>query len=236
MRARSRVPALAVAKLGVVAIATLVLVAPLVCLRPAVARADASAVEASIDLRFAHLRSFPDVEHAAADETDGRPLPEAKVPVGNAENFLGVGLGLELAMHDRVRVPLLSFALSSAIGASPRVYGTVDGSIVEVDTWRTGLMVVGLPGYGVRIKDRRWMFEAALQPGIAYLFTSGYVANGVYRSATAYHAGSFVLQVDLAACRRIDPVERACLFAAPALYEFGWFNAWTVGLRWEVGP
>jgi len=225
MRARSCVLAVATMVVGVG-----------VCLRPAVARADASAVEASIDLRFAHLRNFPDVEHAAADEADGRPLPEAKVPGGQAENFLGVGLGLELAMHDRVRVPLLSFALSSAIGSSPRVYGTIDGSIVEVDTWRTGLMVIGLPGYGVRIKERRWMFEAALQPGIAYLFTSGYVAAGTQRAATSFHAGSLVLQADLAACRRLDPVERACLFVTPALYEFGWLNAWTVGLRWEVGP
>src|SRR5205807_689116 len=126
---------------------------------PTIARADSSAIEASIDLHFHHLRSFPDVEHAAADESEGRPLPEAKIPTGNAENFLGVGLGLEMAMHDRIRVPLLGFSLASAIGSSPRVYGSIDGSIVEVDTWKSGLLTVLFPGYGFRVKERRWMFE-----------------------------------------------------------------------------
>jgi hypothetical protein len=204
--------------------------------RASIARADSSALEASIDLRFQHLRSFPDVEHAIGDDTAVRSLPEAKVPTGNAENFLGVGLGLEMALHDRVRVPLLGFSLASAVGSSPRVFGSIDGSIVEVDTWRSGIFAVVFPGYGFRIKERRWMFEGAVQPGVAYLFTSGFVASGAIRSDTSFHASSFLVQADLAACRRLDPVERVCLFGAPAIYEFGWLNAWTVGVRWEVGP
>ena len=227
MRARSRV--LAAATVGVVA-------GLLLSSTATRARADSSAIEVNVDLRFTHLRSLPDVTHVAADEGDGRALPEASVATGNAENFLGVGMGLEMAFHDRTRVPLFGFSLSSAIGAAPRVFGTIDGSIVEVDTWRSGLLGITFPGYGFRMKDRRWMFEGALQPGIAYLFTSGSIASGAMRTDTSFHATTFLLQLDVAACRRIDPIDRACVFAAPAIYGFGWTNAWTFGLRWEVGP
>jgi len=201
------------------------------------ARAEVSAIEASFDVQLQHLRAMPNLEHSASQLGDfGRNLPETDIGTGNAESFLGAGFGIEAVVHDRVRLPILGFSLASAIGSSPRVFGSIDGSIVEVDTWKSGLLTVLFPGYGFRIKDRRWMFEGAAQPGLAYLFTSGAVAQGAARYDASFHAASFLVQVDLAACRRIDPVERACLFAAPAIYEFGVFQAWTVGFRWELGP
>lgn len=204
--------------------------------RAANARADSSAVEASIDFRAQHLRTFPDAEHEAAAEAEGRSLPQAGIPIGSSANFVGAGVGFEVTLHDRIRIPLLGMSLVGSFGSSPRVIGSIDGSIAEVDTWKSGIVTFLFPGYGFRSKARRWMFEGAVQPGFAYLFTSGSIASGARTIGTSFHASTFVVQADVAVCRRLDPIERACLFVAPAIYEYGWLNALTVGLRWEVGP
>jgi hypothetical protein len=44
------------------------------------------------------------------------------------------------------------------------------------------------------------------------------------------------VRTDVEACRRIDPIERACVFLSPALYEFSAFKGGSAGLRWEFGP
>jgi hypothetical protein len=44
------------------------------------------------------------------------------------------------------------------------------------------------------------------------------------------------VRADAEVCRRLDPIERACLFVSPALYEFSALNGGSIGLRWEVGP
>lgn len=200
------------------------------------ANADSSATQITLDLRTTYLRELPDLEHTAAAENEGRSLPQADVPTGNAASFVGGGLGFEIAFGDRTRVPLLGLSVVGAVGRSPRVVSSLDGSIVEVDTWKSGIVTLLFPGIGFRSKARRWMFEGAVQPGFAYLFSSGSIANGARSIDTTFHAATFALQGDVAVCRRLDPIDRACLFAAPAIYEFGWLDAFTVGLRWEVGP
>lgn len=35
---------------------------------------------------------------------------------------------------------------------------------------------------------------------------------------------------------RLDPVERVCFAISPSIYQFGFGNAVTAGLRWEFGP
>ena len=51
-------------------------------------------------------------------------------------------------------------------------------------------------------------------------------------TAFFYDAG---LQTDIKACRRLDPTTRLCLQVAPRLYDFGFVNGATVGLRIEWG-
>lgn len=200
------------------------------------ARGDTSAFQLSADVHTQWVRALPEVQHSATDDQLVRPLGDATIPTGTPATFLGAGFALELVVRDHLRLPLLGLSIAGTIGGAPRVRSSIDGSIVEVDTWKTGLATLLLPGYGFRAKERRWMFEGAVQPGMAYLFTSGSAASGAQSSDMSFHATTFVLQADLAACRRIDPVNRACLFVAPTLYEFGWWNGGTIGLRWEVGP
>ena len=92
-----------------------------------------------------------------------------------------------------------------------------------------------LPGLGVRVKSRRWLFEASIEPGLSIFFTNGQIVLGSSTRDWSFGRSTFTLRGDLAACRRLDPMERACVFFAPALYEFGAINGGSVGLRWELG-
>ena len=49
-------------------------------------------------------------------------------------------------------------------------------------------------------------------------------------------ASSFALRLPIEACRRLDPLERACLVVTPQIYEFGWATGASVAVRWEWGP
>jgi hypothetical protein len=193
-------------------------------------RADGS-MAVSFDV---HARWFAGLP--AFDSTDApRRLPNASLRTGNPASFVGVGASWE-ASFGHLRLPLLGASLDHTVGRGPTVIDSLDGSIVEIDTWNTTLATLLLPGIGFRWKARRWMFEAAVQPGVSFFSTSGRIAVAGSTTDLDLKTTLFMLRGDAAICRRIDPVDRACLFFAPALYEVGAFNGGSIGLRWEMGP
>jgi hypothetical protein len=132
--------------------------------------------------------------------------------------------------------PMLGLAVHGAAFSSPRVIGSVDGSIVEQRSW-TAFDVDGLlPGVGYRWTERRWMFGATIRTGVSGAELIASVASGRQTVDHELVKVSFLLRAELEGCRRIDPVERVCLSVAPTIYQFGFGNGGVVGLRWEVGP
>jgi hypothetical protein len=120
------------------------------------------------------------------------------------------------------------------------VVTSLDGTIVHMQTWTADMLTLLLPGFGMRAKARRWMFEGALRPVGTFVWMSARAADGADSSdlgdGHAFFAAGIGLRAELEACRRIDPVERVCLLLSPALYEFTALNGGSIGLRWEVGP
>jgi hypothetical protein len=117
----------------------------------------------------------------------------------------------------------------------------LDGSIVHLQTWTSKMATLLLPGFGVRAVRRRWMFELSARGVLSVAWMTATVADAG-SSLDLTEQNDSVLAVTLGAradaevCRRLDPVERACLFVSPVLYEFSAFNGGSIGLRWEVGP
>jgi hypothetical protein len=85
------------------------------------------------------------------------------------------------------------------------------------------------------MKHRRFMFVASLRTGVSGMFMNGSIAGGSGEMPTALSAKSGMLQVELEACRRLDPGTRVCAQLAPRIYDFGFINGATLGLRIEWG-
>jgi hypothetical protein len=134
-----------------------------------------------------------------------------------------------------VLIPGLGFAGYGAVGSYDTIVTSADGSIARARPWTTYRLDVLLPGIGYRMKHRRYMFVASVRTGISALHMSGSVAGGTGETLAALSGVSGVLQVELEACRRLDPVTRVCAQVAPRIYDFGFMNGATLGLRVEWG-
>ena len=74
-----------------------------------------------------------------------------------------------------------------------------------------------------------------MRGGLSVLWMKTTIAVGGDEYTGSGFALTPTLKGDLAVCRRLDPTQRACLFVAPSIYEFGLLNGASLGLRWEVG-
>jgi hypothetical protein len=182
-----------------------------------------------------YMRAMPAMTLGGVDGPRQSALSGALPSVGHL-TLGGASAELTLAVDRHITLPIAGLALSGAIGSSPRVLSSVDGSIVQQRPWSTYMADVLLPGIGYRIKERRWMFSAALRTGVSYAAMSGSIASGADNWATSASALSFLLRVELEGCRRLDPLERVCFAVSPSVYQFGFGNGVTAGLRWEFGP
>jgi hypothetical protein len=150
--------------------------------------------------------------------------------------FAGASGELTIAVDKRWFFPTAGLGFAVAVGQSPRVVSSVDGSIVAQRPWTAYMGDVLLPGIGYRVKDGRWMFSASVRTGISFTGVSGSVASGADESDATGTAASFLVRAELAGCRRLDPVERICVAVSPSVYQFGFGNSIALGLRWEFGP
>lgn len=193
------------------------------------------AFEGSFDVYVRALRTTPRFTYQPI-ANDLRTIGGGKVPSTGAASFLGTSVDLGLAVDDRWTLPLLGLGGGVSLGSHPRVLTSIDGSMVELRPWTMFEVEVLLPGFGVRFKERRWLFAAALRTGYSIMSMKGTVTNLVGTSDLSLAASSFALRLPVEACRRIDPIERACLVVTPHLYEFGWATGASVAVRWEWGP
>ena len=212
----------------------------LLATREAFAQQDRWQVQTSLDVRDLWMRSMPAMSLRSPFETPLRTLPPGTLPSTGSQQFLTFTWDSGLAVNDRWLLPLFGLQFGGAIGSGPEVVSSLDGSIVHMKSWSADLGTVLLPGVGVRAKRRRWMFQADVRPVLSFTWMSADVANGASTSSLsggeAFYALGFGARAELEACRRLDPVQRACLVVSPALYEFSAFNGGSIGLRWEVGP
>jgi hypothetical protein len=199
------------------------------------ARASNVAFEGSFDVYARFMRTTPRFTYHPV-ENELRELGGGKVDSTGAASFLGASLDLGLAVDDRWILPLLGIGGAVSLGSHARVLTSIDGSMVELRPWTMLAGEVLLPGFGVRFKERRWLFAASVRTGYAFMSMRGTVTDLVGTSDLDLSASSFALRLPVEACRRIDPMERACLVVTPHLYEFGWATGASVAVRWEWGP
>ncbi len=167
--------------------------------------------------------------------TVARDIPERKVAIGGSIVSLGGGIDSAVIANDQWSIPLLGVAAYGAIGSYDTIVTSVDGSIARIRPWTTYEIDVLLPGVGYRMIKRRYMFSAALRGGLVFLTTQGAVAAGADETAFGLSGLSPLVQAELLACRRLDPLTRVCLQVAPRIYDFGFMNGATFGVRVEWG-
>lgn len=220
---RSRIAALAVGVAAGVAI----------LVSPRAARADVD-FQIAGTAGAAWMRSLPALS-SPSTMTAAREVPEARIPVGGSLTWAGAGFDVGATVDDRIVVPGIGIAGYGAVGSYDTVVTSADGSIARVHPWTAYRLDVLLPGIGYRWKHRRFMFQTSVRTGVSAIYMGGSIAGGASDVATSLSAYSGVLEVQLEACRRLDPVTRVCLQVAPRIYDFGFMNGGTLGLRVEWG-
>ncbi len=199
-----------------------------------------AAAHADVDFQLggtagaAWTRSLPALS-SPSTMTDARELKETRIPVGGSLTWAGAGFDLGMTVDDRIVIPGIGIAGYGAVGSYDTVITAADGSIARVRPWSAYRLDVLLPGIGYRWKHRRYMFEATLRTGVSAMYMGAAIAGGAAESPTSLSAYSGVLQAELLACRRLDPVTRVCLELAPRIYDFGFMNGGTLGVRVEWG-
>jgi len=197
-------------------------------------------LETSLDARDVWVRTMPAMSLRSPFDTPLRTLPAGTLPSTGSQQFLSFTWDSQLAVNDRWLVPLFGIQFGWAIGTSPEVVTSLDGSIVHMRTWSADLGSALLPGVGLRVKRRRWMFAADVRGVLSFAWMNANAATGAdsadLAGGQAFYALAPGVRAELEACRRLDPVQRACVIVSPALYEFSAFNGGSIGIRWEVGP
>lgn len=196
-------------------------------------------MQVAIDASADWIRAEPALGLGSSFVTPLRLVPPTKFPATGSQAMAAVSADLAVTIDGRWLVPIFGASYGWAIGQSSRVETADDGSIVELRPSTSSLVRLLLPGFGARINERRWAFSADVRPVVSLFWMSVSVADGATSSPVgsgAVLATALGARLDLEACRRIDPVERACLLLSPAVYEFSFMNGGSLGLRWEIGP
>jgi len=167
--------------------------------------------------------------------TSAREMGESRIAAGRSIGMLGLSSDLELTLDDRWRVPLIGGALWWAVGSYDATITSLDGSIARVRPWSAFRGDIFLPGVGRRWKYRRNMVGLAARTGVSFMTMGGTVAAGGDSSPIDLTAATFLVQVELEACRRLDPTTRVCVQVVPRVFEHELLNGVTFGLRMEWG-
>jgi hypothetical protein len=170
-------------------------------------------------------------------ETSARTIPGGTLPSVGSLFFAGAQVDSSFVYRGRLVVPLLGISGALAVGQSPVVISSLDGSIAEQRPWTAYRFECLLPGVGVRLTARRWTLGASVRAYVVGVGMDATVAAGGGSSDLSIPSRiGLGARADVEGCRRLDPMNRICLFVAPTLYELGLFNGGAAGLRWELGP
>jgi hypothetical protein len=192
---------------------------------------------ANVDARVAWFPRMPTLRTTFPKDFDGTPHEgqSGELPSSGHGQFAAVGAEVAIAIDRHWGLPLVGVALGGAVGGYPSVVTSVDGVPMTLKPWSAGYVYMQGLGLEYRARARRWMFEAGVRGGVSIVWMKTSIAVGGDEYAGSGVAISPTLKGDLAVCRRLDPTQRACLFVAPSIYEFGLLNGASLGLRWEVG-
>jgi hypothetical protein len=195
---------------------------------------------ADFDFQFATnvnggwLRQTPSLS-APALSTSAREMDAGQVRRTGGLVLLGPSLDVDLTLDDRWKVPLLGGSLQWAAGSYDATITSFDGSITRLRPWTTFRGDLLLPGVGRRWKHRRYMLGAAVRTGVSFLKMDGSLAAGADTVPLSVSATTFLVQVEIEGCRRLDPTTRICLQVVPRIYEHELMNGVVFGLRMEWG-
>lgn len=180
------------------------------------------------------MRTTPNLS-AANVSTSARDMAGRDIRSRTGLALAGAALDAELVIDDRYRVPLFGGGLAWAVGPYDTTITSHDGSIARLRPWTSFKGDILLPGIGRRFKHRRYMFGAAVRGGISFFSMNGNVAAGAEQAELDLTARTWLVQIELEACRRLDPSTRLCLMVAPRVYEHELLNGFTAGIRMEWG-
>ncbi len=180
------------------------------------------------------------LQHAPSIATDAMKLDARRIPEGDIATrghlvMFGGHMDGGFTVSDRWIVPLFGIGLYGAVGSYDDVLTSYQGSIASLRPWSAYTADFLLPGFGVRSKHRRWMITGLVRTGASVVWEGGSISDGPGVTTFEGKAGTFLLAGQIEACRRLDPEQRLCLDFQPRLYEFGWLNGATIGLRYEIG-
>jgi hypothetical protein len=194
-----------------------------------------------VDVRAIVLRQMPAMVLQSPYDTSTRTLPSGALASTGPQTLVGATYDVGIAIGRRWLVPLFGLEFAWAVGSSPDVVAGLDGSIVHLHTWTSKMATFLLPGFGWRAVRRRWMFELSARGVVSIAWMTATVADGsssldLSDQNDSVFAATVGVRADAEVCRRLDPIQRACLFVSPAIFEFSALNGGSIGLRWEVGP
>ncbi len=181
------------------------------------------------------MRSLPELKSPQIETSARVPLRESSITTNTSLFGLGAFVEGGLTVDDRLVLPLAGFGFWSALGSYDSVLTGLDGSFADVRPWTTFRIDVLLPGIGVRAKKRRWMFAAGVRGGLSYFETDASVAGAVEWVPVVLKTVTPLVQAEIEACRRLDPVTRLCLYGSPRVYDGSFMNGAIFGLRVEWG-
>jgi hypothetical protein len=200
---------------------------------PRVARADV-AIELVLSPGMTWTRDMPALTSEPVS-TASRDIPKQSIATRGSLASIGGYADTQITFGDRTTMPLFGFGIYGAVGSYDSVTTSADGSIARLRPWTTMRYDLLLPGVGARFKKRRWMVEVGVRTGVSWLAMHGSVADGADTQRIDPSGASFLLVGAVSGCRRLDPFQRLCVEIAPRLYDFGFLNGATVGLRYEWG-
>lgn len=202
---------------------------------PAVARADDFEFQMASGIDVGAIQQTPSLAVTNSNAV-GRETVRGRIPVPGGFAFLGAHFDLALTVSDRWQFPLVGAAIYGALGSFDAVVTSYDGSIVRLRPWTAIKPEILLPGIGYRWKQRRNQFGVALRTGASFVKMGGSIAYGGEPVPLDLTAGSFMLQLEVEACRRLDPTTRVCVHVAPRIYDHEFINGGIIGIRMEWGP
>jgi hypothetical protein len=164
-----------------------------------------------------------------------RGVGGTKLPSAGSLAMWRAQVGLDLALWRRWTVPLVGVAGGAALGPSDRAVTSADGSFVQMRPWTTGIVTLLGPGLGLRFTHKRWTVAGNARVALSYLWMGTNVATGSSVSDVSSSAWVPSVRVDLEACRRIGPLDRACLYVETRAYDATAMNGGSAGVRWEFG-
>lgn len=180
------------------------------------------------------LREMPSLSSEPV-RLDSRRIGEGSLRGRGGLGMAAIGADTGFTIDDRWMLPVTGFYAWWAVGNYDSVTTSFDGSIAHLKPWTASRFDILLPGFGRRIKLRRNMVSFAFRTGATYLGMDGTAAGGTETSNLELSKWSFLAQVEVEGCRRLDPTFRACVQVVPRIYENTFLNGLSVGFRLEWG-